>query len=120
MYADETRPVLQGARLTASELRKEGIPSILICDDMAALVMKTKKIDAIIVGADRIAANGDTANKIGTYGLAILAAYHLSLIHILYSQTAAPGSNIVKDVSGTGTVRVQVVVDGSVIQDREL
>lgn len=76
VYADETRPVLQGARLTASELRKEGIPSILICDDMAALVMRTKKIDAIIVGADRIAANGDTANKIGTYGLAILAAYH--------------------------------------------
>ena len=76
VYADETRPVLQGARLTASELRNEGIPSFLICDDMAALVMETKKIDAIIVGADRIAANGDTANKIGTYGLAILQPYH--------------------------------------------
>ncbi len=76
VYADETRPLLQGSRLTATELMEDEIPCCLICDDMAATVMRDKKIDAIIVGADRIAANGDTANKIGTYGLAVLAAYH--------------------------------------------
>jgi methylthioribose-1-phosphate isomerase len=76
VYADETRPVLQGARLTAVELQRAGVPSKLICDNMAALVMRTQPIDAVIVGADRIAANGDTANKIGTYGLAVLAKYH--------------------------------------------
>lgn len=76
VYADETRPVLQGARLTAVELQRAGVPSKLICDNMAALVMRTQPIDAVIVGADRIATNGDTANKIGTYGLAVLAKYH--------------------------------------------
>ncbi len=76
VYADETRPLLQGSRLTATELMEDQIPCCLICDDMAATVMRDKKIDAIIVGADRIAANGDTANKIGTYGLAVMAAYH--------------------------------------------
>lgn len=76
VYADETRPLLQGSRLTASELVAGHIPCCLICDDMAASVMRDKKIDAVIVGADRIAANGDTANKIGTYGLAVMAAYH--------------------------------------------
>lgn len=76
VYADETRPLLQGSRLTASELMAGGIPCRLIADDMAASVMRDKKIDAVIVGADRIAANGDTANKIGTYGLAVMAAYH--------------------------------------------
>lgn len=76
VYADETRPLLQGARLTASELMEGHIPCCLIADDMAASVMRDKAIDAVIVGADRIAANGDTANKIGTYSLAVLAAYH--------------------------------------------
>ncbi len=76
VYADETRPLLQGARLTASELMEGHIPCCLIADDMAASVMRDKHIDAVIVGADRIAANGDTANKIGTYSLAVLAAYH--------------------------------------------
>lgn len=76
VYADETRPLLQGSRLTATELMKAHIPCCLIADDMAASVMKNKHIDAIIVGADRIASNGDTANKIGTYGLAVLAKYH--------------------------------------------
>lgn len=76
VYADETRPLLQGARLTASELMEDGIPCCLISDNMAAAVMRDKRIDAVIVGADRIAANGDTANKIGTYSLAVLAAYH--------------------------------------------
>jgi methylthioribose-1-phosphate isomerase len=76
VFVDETRPLLQGARLTAWELQRRGIPATLICDSMAAQVMCEGKIQAVIVGADRIAANGDTANKIGTYGVAILAAAH--------------------------------------------
>jgi len=76
VYADETRPLLQGARLTAWELIKKKIPSAVICDNMAAYFMQKKQIDKIFVGADRIAANGDTANKIGTYNLAVLAQYH--------------------------------------------
>jgi methylthioribose-1-phosphate isomerase len=75
-YVDETRPYLQGARLTAWELMKLGVKTTLICDNMAGWVMKTRKVDAIIVGADRIAANGDVANKIGTYSLALLAKHH--------------------------------------------
>lgn len=76
VYADETRPLLQGARLTAWELMRQGIDTTLICDNMAASLMAQGKIDKIFVGADRIASNGDTANKIGTYSLAILAKYH--------------------------------------------
>jgi methylthioribose-1-phosphate isomerase len=76
VYADETRPLLQGARLTAWELMNEGIDTTLICDNMAASLMAKGKIDKIFVGADRIAANGDTANKIGTYSLAVLARHH--------------------------------------------
>jgi methylthioribose-1-phosphate isomerase len=76
VYADETRPVLQGARLTAWELGREGIPCTLITDNMAGFLMKKGQVDLVIVGADRIAANGDTANKIGTYGLAVLARAH--------------------------------------------
>lgn len=76
VYADETRPLLQGARLTAWELKQAGIEVTLICDDMAGWLMKQGKINAVITGADRIAANGDTANKIGTYSLSILAAGH--------------------------------------------
>ncbi len=76
VFADETRPLLQGARLTAWELTQRGVPCTLICDNMAGLAMKTGKIQASIVGADRIAANGDAANKIGTYSLAVLAARH--------------------------------------------
>jgi methylthioribose-1-phosphate isomerase len=72
----ETRPYLQGARLTAWEFKKEKIPHELITDNMAGHFMKTEKIGAVIVGCDRVAANGDTANKIGTYSLAVLAAYH--------------------------------------------
>lgn len=73
VYADETRPYLQGARLTAWELLQDGIPVTLICDNMAGHFMKAGSIDCIIVGADRIALNGDTANKIGTYSVAVLA-----------------------------------------------
>jgi methylthioribose-1-phosphate isomerase len=76
VYADETRPLLQGARLTAWELMQRNIDVTLICDSMAALVMRQGKIDGIVVGADRIAANGDTANKIGTYGVAVSAKAH--------------------------------------------
>jgi len=76
VYADETRPLLQGARLTAWELKQRGIDVTLICDNMAAQVMKEKRVQLVIVGADRIAANGDTANKIGTYGVALLARAH--------------------------------------------
>ena len=76
VYADETRPLLQGARLTAWELMQAGIDVTLICDNMAGQVMREGKIDLVVVGADRIAANGDTANKIGTYSVALLARSH--------------------------------------------
>jgi len=76
VYVDETRPLLQGARLTTWELMHEGIDTTLICDNMAAHLMAKGKVDKVFVGADRIAANGDAANKIGTYNLAVLARYH--------------------------------------------
>lgn len=76
VWVDETRPLLQGGRLTAWELGELGIPYRLICDSMAASLMAQKQVDAIWVGADRISANGDVANKIGTYSLAVLAHYH--------------------------------------------
>jgi methylthioribose-1-phosphate isomerase len=76
VFADETRPYLQGARLTAWELMKDNIPTTVLCDNMSAHLMKQGRIQAVIVGADRIAANGDTANKIGTYGVSILAREH--------------------------------------------
>jgi methylthioribose-1-phosphate isomerase len=87
VFTDETRPLLQGARLTAWELQQRNIDTVLICDSMAAQVMKEGKIQLVIVGADRIAANGDTANKIGTYGVAVLAAAHKIPFYI-----AAPSS----------------------------
>jgi len=89
IYADETRPFLQGARLTAWELMADGIPTTVICDNMAASLMRAGKIQAVIVGADRIAANGDTANKIGTYSVAILAKEHGIPFYV-----AAPWSTI--------------------------
>ncbi len=76
VYVNETRPVLQGARLTAWELKEEGIPFTLITDNMAGYLMQKGMIDSVVLGADRIALNGDTANKIGTYSLAVLADYH--------------------------------------------
>jgi len=75
-YALETRPYNQGARLTSFEFQEDGIPGTLICDSMAAALMSRKGVDAVVVGADRVAANGDTANKIGTYGLSIIAKHH--------------------------------------------
>ena len=89
VYADETRPFLQGARLTAWELMADGIPTTVICDNMAASLMRQGRIQAVVVGADRIAANGDTANKIGTYNLAILAHEHGIPFYV-----AAPWSTI--------------------------
>jgi len=76
VFADETRPFLQGSRLTAWELMKDSVPTTIICDNMAGAMMLQGKIDAVIVGADRIAANGDVANKIGTYSVAVLAKEH--------------------------------------------
>ena len=76
VFADETRPFLQGSRLTAWELMKDGIPTTVISDNMAGAMMRQGKIDSVIVGADRIAANGDVANKIGTYTVAVLAKEH--------------------------------------------
>lgn len=83
VFADETRPLLQGSRLTAYELYKAGVDVTVICDNMASIVMKEGKIDAVLVGCDRIAANGDTANKIGTSGVAILAKEYGIPMYIL-------------------------------------
>jgi len=83
VYTDETRPLLQGARLTSYELEKAGIDVTLICDNMASLVMKQGKINAVLVGCDRVAANGDTANKIGTSAAAILAKYYHIPFYVL-------------------------------------
>ena len=89
VWMDETRPLLQGARLTAWELQRDGIPCRLLCDNMSASLMASGQVDAIIVGADRIASNGDFANKIGTYGLAVLAHAHNIPFYV-----AAPSSTI--------------------------
>ncbi len=89
VYADETRPFLQGARLTAWELMADHIPTTVICDNMAASLMRAGRIQAVVVGADRIAANGDAANKIGTYNVAILAHEHGIPFYV-----AAPWSTI--------------------------
>ena len=83
VYADETRPLLQGARLTSYELNKAGIDVTLICDNMASMVMKNGWVQACFVGCDRVAANGDTANKIGTSGVAILAKYYGISFYVL-------------------------------------
>jgi methylthioribose-1-phosphate isomerase len=96
VYADETRPLLQGSRLTAWELQQEGIPVTLICDNTAGMLMRQGKIDRVVVGADRIAANGDTANKIGTYSIAVLAKQHDSPFYV-----AAPSSTF-DDAIATG------------------
>lgn len=93
VYADETRPLMQGSRLTMWELMKNHIDATLICDNMAASVIKNKGVTKIIVGSDRIAANGDAANKIGTYGLAVLAKYHGIPFYI-----AAPSSTIDRNI----------------------
>lgn len=107
VYADETRPVGQGARLTAWELAKAGVPVTLICDNMAASLMASGRIDAVVVGADRIARNGDTANKIGTYGVAVLAKEHGVPFYV-----AAPSSTVDGSIDdGSGIVIEQRASD---------
>lgn len=110
VYADETRPLLQGARLTAYELMEEGIPVTLITDNMAAHMMKQGKINMVITGADRIAANGDVANKIGTYGVAVLAKYHRIPFYITaplstFDLTISTGSDIIIEERNGDEVR---------------
>lgn len=102
VYVDETRPYLQGSRLTAYELMEDGIDCTLICDNMAGYLMGLGKIDKIIVGADRIAANGDTANKIGTYSLAVLAKHHAIPFYI-----AAPFSTFDLNVQNGSSIRIE-------------
>ncbi|GHT01130.1 methylthioribose-1-phosphate isomerase [Planctomycetales bacterium] len=102
VFADETRPLLQGARLTAWELSRAQIPVTLICDNMAAQVMREGKIDLVIVGADRIAANGDTANKIGTSGVALLAAHFKIPFYV-----AAPSSTFDLTLKDGGQIPIE-------------
>jgi methylthioribose-1-phosphate isomerase len=92
VFADETRPLLQGARLTTWELIKAGIDVTLICDDMAAYIMQQGLVDCVMLGADRIAKNGDVANKIGTYGLAVSANYHKIPFYVVAPTTTFDGS----------------------------
>ncbi len=102
IYADETRPLLQGARLTAWELHQAGLDVTLICDSMAAQVMREGRVQAVVTGADRIAANGDTANKIGTYGLAVAAAAHKIPFYI-----AAPTSTFDLSISSGAEIPIE-------------
>src|SRR5258708_4154551 len=101
VYVDETRPVLQGARLTAWELQRLGVPMTLITDSMAGHFMSRGKVDLVIVGADRIAANGDVANKIGTYSLAVLAREHGIPFYV-----AAPTSTV--DLSLSSGIEIPI------------
>ena len=99
VFADETRPLLQGSRLTAWELHQAGVDVTVICDNMAAQVMKEGRVQAVITGADRVAANGDAANKIGTYGVAVLARAHdipfyVAAPHSTFDLTIASGAEI--------------------------
>jgi methylthioribose-1-phosphate isomerase len=102
VFADETRPVLQGSRLTVWELQQQGIDVTLICDNTAAFVMKNKKIDCVIVGADRVASNGDVANKIGTYNLAVLAYFHKIPFYV-----AAPSSSFDPAISDGEKIKIE-------------
>ncbi len=102
VFADETRPVLQGARLTQWELSQAGVNVVLICDDMAGYAMKLRKINLVITGADRIAANGDTANKIGTYSVAVLAKKHKIPFYV-----AAPVSTFDMNISDGSEIPIE-------------
>ncbi|MFA5645164.1 MAG: S-methyl-5-thioribose-1-phosphate isomerase [Candidatus Ratteibacteria bacterium] len=102
VYVDETRPVLQGSRLTAWELSRVGIPYTLICDNMAGFLMQKNLVDMVITGADRICANGDTANKIGTYALAVLARAHKIPFYI-----AAPRSTLDSSLSDGSLIPIE-------------
>ena len=102
VYADETRPLLQGSRITAYELQQNGIPCTVICDNMAASVMSQGKVAAVIVGTDRVAANGDVANKIGTYGVAILAKHFGIPFYV-----AAPTSSIDRSLASGDQIPIE-------------
>jgi methylthioribose-1-phosphate isomerase len=102
VYADETRPLLQGSRLTAYELEKNGIPFVLQSDSSAAVLMQQNKIDLVIVGADRIALNGDTANKIGTYSLAVLCNFHNVPFYV-----AAPTTTIDRTILTGNDIKIE-------------
>jgi methylthioribose-1-phosphate isomerase len=102
IFVDETRPLLQGARLTMFELRARNIDATLITDNAAAFVMRSGKVHAVVTGADRIAANGDTANKIGTYGLAVLAKHHGIPLYV-----AAPSSTIDMDCPDGNAIPIE-------------
>jgi methylthioribose-1-phosphate isomerase len=102
VWVDETRPVLQGSRLTAWEMVREGIPHRLIADGAAASVMRRGEVDLVVTGADRIAANGDTANKIGTYGVAVLARHHGIPFYV-----AAPSSTIDPSIASGAAIVIE-------------
>ena len=111
VWVDETRPVLQGARLTAWELQQLGIPATLVVDSMAGSLMAAGEVDLAIVGADRIAANGDVANKIGTYSLAVLARYHDVPFYV-----AAPTSTIDSTTPSGARIVVELRPDAEVAE----
>ncbi len=109
VFVDETRPLLQGARLTAWELAQRGIHATLICDSMAAQVMREGRVQAVVTGADRIAANGDTANKIGTYSLAVLAQAHVIPFYI-----AAPTTTFDLAIAGGDEIPIEQRADDEI------
>lgn len=102
VWVDETRPLLQGSRLTAWELSRDGIPYTLIADNMAGYLMKQGRVDAVLVGADRITASGDVANKIGTYSLAVLAKYHSCPMYV-----AAPFSTVDMSIKSGDEINIE-------------
>ncbi|MBC8368246.1 S-methyl-5-thioribose-1-phosphate isomerase, partial [bacterium] len=112
VYVDETRPLLQGARLTTWELARLGIPHTLICDNMAASLMAAGKVQKVFVGADRVAMNGDFANKIGTYGLAV-AAHH----HGIPFYAVAPRSTIDWDCPNGSAIPIEERAAEEVLRD---
>ncbi len=113
VWVDETRPRLQGAKLTAYELSRAGVPCTLICDNMAASLFRAGRIDACITGADRITANGDTANKIGTYGVAVLARHHGKPFYV-----AAPRSTFDLSLSSGAQIPIEERDAREVTDDR--
>jgi methylthioribose-1-phosphate isomerase len=111
VYADETRPLLQGARLTVWELMRAGIPVTLLCDNAAGRLMAQKKVDCALVGADRIAANGDVANKIGTYGVAVLCRQHGLPLYV-----AAPSSTLDLGLENGAAIPIEERAAGEVTE----
>jgi methylthioribose-1-phosphate isomerase len=113
VYVDETRPLYQGLRLTTFELEQNEIPFSVQTDSMAAVLMKEKKIDLVIVGADRIALNGDTANKIGTYNLAVLCNFHdipffIAAPTTTIDRTKTSGEEIILSIEKVGSIKSSI------------